>query len=391
MSVSKFIIRSLLKPLRGQKKASGFTLLELLIGLALTFVIVTPIMTLAISFMNNDRQEQAKNASQQDIQAALDYIAQDLQQAVYVYDTAALSKAHDANDPANSGIKNQIPPSSGADSCQDEANCTPVLAFWKRKYLDRADTVRDPVTGASVTFQETINGNPVKSDSFVYSLVVYYLIKPTPTDTNWSKVNRIGRFEINGGVIDPSRDTDPPTYKLNPDQGFALFDLGASPGKIRQSMNSWKKGTGSYAQPVLTLVDYIDNTLISDFEDAGVIPSIKPPENDMADAEGNPASDACGKQTGQTINADGELIRASSRVPPDNTENTGSFYACVNPVNAQGQSVVQVFLRGNALARLSKDPTTWQISADNKQQQMINRPIASVRVAVRGLLNEQTE
>jgi type II secretory pathway pseudopilin PulG len=390
MSVSKFIIKSLLKPLREQKKASGFTLIELLIGLALTFVIVTPIMTLAISFMNNDRQEQAKNASQQDIQAALDYIAQDLQQAVYVYDTAALSNSHNGTNPATSGIKDQIPPSSGAESCQDEANCTPVLAFWKRKYLDRDDTVKDPVTGASVPIKDIDDPNE-KSDRFVYSLVVYYLIKPTASDTTWSKVNRIGRFELNGGVIDPSRDTDPPTYKLNPDQGFAMFDLGASPGKIRQSMNSWKKGTGSYAQPVLTLVDYIDNTPIIDFDNAGVTPSITPPGNDTADAEGNPASTVCGGQTGQTVDTDGNLIRASSRVPPDGTEDTGSFYACVNPVNAQGQSVVQVFLRGNALARLSKDATTWQINAENKQKQMINRPLASVRVAVRGLLNEQTE
>ncbi len=391
MSVSKFIIKSLLKPLRGEKKASGFTLLELLIGLVLTFVIITPIMTLAISFMNNDRQEQVKNASQQDIQAALDYIAQDLQQAVYVYDTAALSKDNDSSDPAESGIKDQIPPFSGAVSnCPDQANCTPVLAFWKRKYLDRNDTVTDPVNRNPVAIKDIDDPNQ-KSDRFVYSLVVYYLIKPTPTDTNWSKVNRIGRFELNGGVIDPSSTTNPPTYKLNPDPGFALFDLGASPGKIRQSMNSWKKGNGSYAQPVLTLVDYIDNTPFSDFEDAGVIPSIKPPANDITDAEGNPASTACGERTGQTINAAGDLIRASSRVPPDGTEDTGSFYACVNPVNAQGQSVVQVFLRGNALARLSKNPTTWQINADNKQQQMINRPIASVRVAVRGLLNEQTE
>jgi type II secretory pathway pseudopilin PulG len=390
MSVSKFIIKSLLKPLREQKKASGFTLIELLIGLALTFVIVTPIMTLAISFMNNDRQEQAKNASQQDIQAALDYIAQDLQQAVYVYDTAALSNSHNGTNPATSGIKDQIPPSSGAESCQDEANCTPVLAFWKRKYLDRDDTVKDPVTGASVPIKDIDDPNE-KSDRFVYSLVVYYLIKPTASDTTWSKVNRIGRFELNGGVIDPSRDTDPPTYKLNPDQGFAMFDLGASPGKIRQSMNSWKKGTGSYAQPVLTLVDYIDNTPIIDFDNAGVTPSITPPGNDTTDAEGNPASTVCGGQTGQTVDTDGNLIRASSRVPPDGTEDTGSFYACVNPVNAQGQSVVQVFLRGNALARLSKDATTWQINAENKQKQMINRPLASVRVAVRGLLNEQTE
>jgi type II secretory pathway pseudopilin PulG len=391
MSVPKFIIKSLLKPLRGQKKASGFTLLELLIGLALTFVIITPIMTLAISFMNNDRQEQAKNASQQDIQAALDYIAQDLQQAVYVYDAAALSKAHDDDDPAKSGIKNQIPPVSGAVNCQDEANCTPVLAFWKRKYLDRNDTVKDPVTGASVPIQDIKDSNE-KSDRFVYSLVVYYLIKPTPSDTTWSKVNRIGRFEVNGGIINAANtNTTSTTYNLNPDKGFAPFDLGASPGKIKQSMNSWEKGTGSYDQQVYTLVDYIDNTPIQDFEAADVSPTIKPPENDGADAEGNPASEECGKRTGQTKDADGDLIRASSRVPPGDTEDTGSFYACVNPVNDQGQSVVQVFLRGNALARLSKDATSWQINADNKQKQMINRPLASVRVAVRGLLNEQTE
>jgi len=82
MSTLKFIFKSLLKPLRRRKRASGFTLIELLVALILTFLIITPLLSLVISFMTTDRQEQAKNSSQQEIQAALDYMAQDMQQSI---------------------------------------------------------------------------------------------------------------------------------------------------------------------------------------------------------------------------------------------------------------------------------------------------------------------
>jgi type II secretory pathway pseudopilin PulG len=394
MSTSKFFIKSLLKSLRRRKRASGFTLLELLIALILTFLIITPLMSLVISFMNNDRQEQAKNSSQQEIQAALDYMAQDLQQAVYIYDAGALSKTTNTTNPENSGIKNQIPPFNGnaVPNCTDNDSCVPVLAFWKRKYFDRADTIKDPVDGTQVSIGG-INDPSQGSDRYVYSLVVYYLIKNDLSSSTWSPINRIGRFELNGGIVD---NPELLTYKLNPDKGFALFDVSASPGNIRQSMNVWKKATAPYdpnGSGVVTLVDYIDNTPASDFDAAGVTPSLAPPSNDSSDVSSNPISTACGERTGQTLDADGNITRASSRVPPDDidTLQTGSFYACVNPVNNQGQSVVQVFLRGNALPRLSNNPLTWQVGSSNKETQVVNRPVASVRVAVRGLLNEQTE
>jgi type II secretory pathway pseudopilin PulG len=399
MSTLKFIFKSLLKPLRRRKRASGFTLIELLVALILTFLIITPLLSLVISFMTTDRQEQAKNSSQQEIQAALDYMAQDMQQSIYIYDATALSKGNDSDDPSLSGIQDQIPPfANTVDGCQSPTTCVPVLAFWKRKYFDRSDTVKDPVTGNNQQIKAIDDGSN-GSDKFVYSLVVYYLLDNDPSNSTWSKVNRIGRFEISDGIPDPkSADPENPSYFLHPDKGFKRFDLSASPGKIQQSMNSWLKDTESYTQPVVTLVDYIDDTPVADFEALGIT-NFTPPTNDAFDAGGiNMISSACGARTGQTVDPiSGLVINGSSRVPPDEILTsapdlqTGSFYACVNPVNAQGQSVAQVFLRGNALPRLSKDEDRWKITAGNQTTQLANRPTASVRVAVRGLLSSQEE
>jgi hypothetical protein len=367
-----------------------------LVALILTFLIITPLLSLVISFMTTDRQEQAKNSSQQEIQAALDYMAQDMQQSIYIYDAPALSKGNDSDDPSLSGIQDQIPPfANTVDGCQSPTTCVPVLAFWKRKYFDRADTVKDP-EGSEVEIKNIPDGSQ-GSDRFVYSLVVYYLLDNDPSSSTWSKVNRIGRFEISDGIPDPnSPDPENPRYFLHPDKGFKRFDLSASPGKIQQSMNSWVKDAESYTQPVVTLVDYIDDTPLTDFDALGIT-NFTPPTNDIPDAAGNMISSACGAKTGQTLDASGAVINGSSRVPPDEILDnapdlkTGSFYACVNPVNDQEQSVAQVFLRGNALPRLSKDEDRWKITAGNQTTQLANRPTASVRVAVRGLLSSQEE
>lgn len=383
MSLSKFLLKSLLKQPRRTKGAQGFTLLELLVALALTFLIITPLMSLVISLMGNDRQEQAKVSSQQEIQAALDYIAQDLQQAIYVYDAAALDRGY-STVPANSGIQDQIPPYSNAvDGC-NTSNCIPVLAFWKRKYFDREDTVGGIKIG-------DIRDSSEGSDRFLYSLVVYYLIKdPTPSPT-WSQIARIGRFEVKDGILDPSsNNTDPNNlqYLLDPDEGFKRFDLSISSNSVQQSLNSWQKDSASYTQDIVTLVDYIDDTPLTDFTSAGVTTISIPREA----ASGTPSE--CDAQTG--LGPGG--VSTASRVPPDSILATApplqeqtSFYACVTPINSQGQSVVQVSLRGNALPRLNSNPATWQINTGNAQPQLSYRPSASVRVAVRGLLGGQGE
>jgi type II secretory pathway pseudopilin PulG len=390
MSASKFLLKSLLKRPRRNNSDSGFTLLELLVAVILTFLIITPLLGLVVSLMNTDRQEQAKNASQQDIQAALDYMAQDLQQAVYIYDAWALANNSDTSDPTQSGIKDQIPPVAQAPGCDNEQTCVPVLAFWKRKFLDKNDVIND---GSNNVRIGDIPDSSPGSDKFVYSLVVYYLIKDNaPT---WSPVARIGRFEIRDGIVSPaSVGSNTPNYLLRPDRGFAPFDLSAAPGNLIQSMNSWTKDAPVYNQQVVTLVDYIDDTPLTAVSNLplGVQIQFIPPINDSFNSAGYPIStDAQPLGNTGCVDRTGE---DSSRVPPGPIPpelGTGSFYACVNPRDEQGQSVVQVFLRGNALPRLNTNPQTWAISPANVTTQLSYRPIANVRVAVRGLLSSETE
>lgn len=177
----------------------------------------------------------------------------------------------------------------------------PVLVFWKRQYIPR---------GLSVT-----GGT---NDTYVYSLVAYYLIQDN--NSTWSNAARLGRFQISNGygatntVIDSTRDP-----------GFQLFNLQDS-GTLKTKMDNWKAKTGeTYTQNVLPLVDYIDQTTINNTT--------------------NPAP-TC---------TNGQLLpnfpgTSGDSVPTGNTITRG-FYVCVDSTN----TVAEVYLRGNALARLQKN------------------------------------
>jgi hypothetical protein len=74
--------------------------------------------------METDRKEQAKTASEQEIQAALNYISRDLDQAIFIYDGFGLDKI-------KASLPNNIP------------GGTPVLVFWKRNFLEKALPIKD--------------------------------------------------------------------------------------------------------------------------------------------------------------------------------------------------------------------------------------------------------
>ena len=114
----KFILSLKLKCFGINNKNSGFTLIELLIGMVLAILIITPLLGFMIDILDTDRKEQAKATSEQEIQAALDFIERDLQQAVYIYDRDGLTRNTDTTTPTNSGIKNQIPPMKEAPNCK---------------------------------------------------------------------------------------------------------------------------------------------------------------------------------------------------------------------------------------------------------------------------------
>ncbi|NER50681.1 MAG: hypothetical protein F6J92_29225, partial [Symploca sp. SIO1A3] len=225
----RFLLTHQLKSSKAANLNSGFTITELLVGMIVAVLVITPLLGFMINILSTDRREQAKSNSEQEIKIALDYITQDLQQAVYIYDNAGLT-----------GIAAQLPPGNGAVACDNGGadTCEPVLAFWKRE-------IKEDVIPVGGDFD----------DAYVYSLVAYYLVEGNNPDNTWSNAARVARFEISGGVINPANNT----VLVAADAGFAPFDLSGS-GDLETKMNGWTKAAGDYTANFgsLVLLDYID-------------------------------------------------------------------------------------------------------------------------------------
>lgn len=296
------------------QKTGGFTLIELLIAMILATLVITPLLGFMLNIIETEGKEQAKTTSDQEAQSALNYIAQDLKQAVYIYDAEGLDKTSNDNPP---GIKNQIPPVAEAPGCGSTTTtftCVPVLVFWKREFKQDALTRED--------------------DTFVYSLVAYYLIKGNNVSEARSNAARIGRFQITDGVTSVNTPTNTDgsiNYIDEPSQGFQLFNLKLAGVNFQDKMNSWLKTNENYTDKIDTLVDFIDTNNMT--------------PNCPADTQQVPSTLA------------------------------GGFYACID----SSRTLAQIHIRGNALARIRNDA-----SCDSQSSYC---PTATTQIQGRGLLN----
>lgn len=372
-------------------RVKGFTLIELLMSMLIASVIISTLLAFTVNIMETDRKEQAKVESQSDVQAALNYIADDMQEAVYIYDADSLN----TNSP--NGIKDQLPQSS-VNPIFDPTKSTPVLVFWKRKYYAPTDIVN--VGGSNTkavgcleygttTTNGTCNPNaPIGSGRYAYSLVAYYLIYDNATGTNstWSNAARLGRWELNDGIRSSCQSSDittcsepkpyaridvtPPTaiagssminYWSVPDAGFAPF--ASTGGTVDALMNKWTKATAQYASTEPTvLIDYLDDSPYSADQDDGTLgntpagnPAVDIPIR--ANVTGTPSNNPdCYKEDVGTGNGGSINTAASLRVPSTFTGIPSSFYVCVNST----QNVARIYLRGNTLARLRPNQTESQ-------------------------------
>lgn len=346
---------------RRSKKTLGFTLIELLVGMVLAFLVMAPMLGFMVNMLDSDNREQAKATTEQEVQAALDYIARDLQQAIYIYGVKALSNPSSTN--VDSGIKDQIPPTKAAPGCSDAAKCIPILAFWKRQLIENSK----------------IDGNP-NYNPYVYSLVVYYQIIGNSGSTAWSNSSRIGRFEIRDGVrksppptlaIGAAKD-DPELYyakndpDLGIDDGFALFEINKSISTLDLNMNRWK-GSGAFKAPVATLVDYIDQS------------EWQKNSSTTLQCPINPATITTTKPNGDPL----------GRIPKEGSEVKG-FYSCVD----SSLWVAQVFIRGNAMFRFKADCTPTKTECkynDNNEASRVFFPRSTVQVRGQGFLDVQQD
>lgn len=173
-------------------KEKGMTLVELLVGTIIAFIIMTPLMGMVISLLNDEQKEGAKATTEQEIQAALDYITEDVSQALYIYDpskqTTVSGTTTTINEVDQLKTANFLPTTG-----------TPVLVFWKRKIIENSVPVNLTTTPLPKDCDEN---DPAKkcNDSYVLSLVSYHLLKDT--NATWCQPSgancpsRIIRYEI---------------------------------------------------------------------------------------------------------------------------------------------------------------------------------------------------
>ncbi|MEH2079313.1 MAG: hormogonium polysaccharide secretion pseudopilin HpsC [Nostoc sp.] len=336
----KFILSTQLKSSGINKTISGFTLIELLVAMVMAVLIITPLMAFMINILDGDRKEQAKATSEQEIQAALDYIARDLEQAVYIYDADGVTQNTNTTTISSSGIKDQIPPVKSASSCSPTSGsnpsvCTPILVFWKREL--KPDSV-----GITATTQTSAANT---DDGFAYSLVAYYLItNPNKDNPTWSQEARIGRFELQGPVNAAYANA---TGSAS-DTGFNPPPLNKSGATLKNKMNQWQAASADYTNQVVTLVDYISTTAPGFTINTGTAASPAA----ATDCPGtNPGSKLVGSQT-------------------------SGFFACVDA----NEVLAQVYIKGNALARLQNNNLGY--TANTKTY----FPSSSIRVQGHGFL-----
>ena len=306
----------------------GFTLIELLVAMIIATLVITPLLGFMINILDTDRKEQAKVNSEQEVQTAVDYIAQDLQQAIYIYDGDGIQK-----------IKSQLPYASNKDR-------VPVLVFWTRTLEKQAIDI--------IVDKDSVGSD----DTFVYSLVAYYLIQGTTSDNTWSNQFRIARFELKDGIrnLEDRYDNNGNVkYIKEPDKGFALFKINNQTvkGTLEQKMNKWEKGNGSYnLSNVATLVDYIDASQISTSN-----------KKELSPIDCSTVFDVDNKKA---------KVPSSSNTKLDN----GSFYACVDVDKVSAK----IFIRGNAYARLNDKNNSF----DKSRESFF--PTASIQINGKGLI-----
>jgi type II secretory pathway pseudopilin PulG len=353
----KNLLRLLLKSQHQRNRSGpaqtdkGMTLVELLVGAIMAFLIITPMIGFVVDMLNTDRREQVKSNTEQDIQAAVDFIAQDLSQAIYIYD----------NNPTTTSTATTtatgIPALIAGKFIPQKPNETPILVFWKRELMKKSMPLDRGVQPENCP-QDRCN------DTYVLALVAYYQV--TEANAIWCQPSggpgdpcptRIVRYQIKDGLRNPnSTDADPskryftdvsdsqePSKAFNPS-----FDL-SNPTQKVTSGPDW----GAHE----VLVNYIDHSL------APPVTGNVTGKEECQTALGNP------KDTkGVTPTDIPETTLRIPLLPPDKRVN--GFYACVDT----SKNIARVTIRGNSLRRLKPNDTEY------KAEKSAYFPTASVQV-----------
>lgn len=320
----------------------GFTLLELLIATAIAGGIITGLTYIVIQLLGADQLEAARIENQREIQTAMDYIANEVRESVYVYEGACLGTAArgTASDPASNfcpGLLNHLPVALG-----QSGRSVPVIAFWKQQPIPRALHT----ACSSNTPPDTVPCLNAHSPA----LVVYSLSKDNPSNI-WRGRARITRYVLSqfnaSGVATPGY-VDPAVY-----DNYTSWPYGQSGEPTEPGIINLQRGTRPTGSAV-PLVDFVD--------DGSGATALGLNRGAASSCPDNPA----------TAEVEYSMSPSNTTLSSLGFSGVRSFYACVSTDFQIGQDVL-LYLQGNPFGRPG-------ITRDNGVP-----PILETRVLVRGL------
>lgn len=381
------LLNGLLKSRRQGRRNQGFTLIELLVALVVSSIMISSLLGFMVDIVRKDRNEQVKSATQQEIQAAADYIRRDLETAVYIYDgegLRAISGNYSTTECTNPQSPGDYTPPASCSQIpvinDSEKTGIPVLAFWKRKFLDKdlnvSPTSGDTTVGCLVKLPGGTKCND--QDYQVYALVVYYLT--SDSNNTWSNAMQIRRVELRDGIVDTGGnpqdgEVNSVKYDLQPSPGYANFDLSISGDSIHEKMNKWQKTATAFdlsKTPIQVLVDNIDHTTLADITPE-TFPNTVNCQGAFPNKDAPSPAPTAPDEPWQSPN-----YGASDFPTAFNGFKTDSFFTCVD----SDAGVAQVYIRGNALARISPtDPDKYEPGNDRV---MFFFPTTSMQTKIRG-------
>ena len=156
----------------------GFTLIELLVSLVLSGIVVSGLLFIVVELLRTDQREVALDQVQSDMQRAIDYMADDLKEAIYVYSNPAVVTSQLVNLNAEIAANNAVP----------------VLAFWRTDTIDADDIAALPTgAGADGCPPTDATCSVIKARRASYTLVAYY---QRPQYGAWEGESTLKRYEL---------------------------------------------------------------------------------------------------------------------------------------------------------------------------------------------------
>ena len=311
-------------------KAGGFTLLELLAVVVTSSIVISTLLFLVNNLTETNRREIARSVTQEEMKRALDYIARELREAVFVYSGNELTAIQGDFSMDQSWGRmvtrvnraNPLTPSNRANR--------PILAFWKVEPVDEGD-IPDGTTCSSITdVTQQRECSELRGERRQYTFVMYIHSNDNPGEI-WQGESRIKRYELQRYETPTS--TNP--VGINPNYNEP----------DRSDFPAWRYAGPDILGNIPVLVDYV------------AVPT---------DEDEN------------LCNIEYSRTPLDQNIIPPSADDLASFYACVSQNRANTNQNVQLYLKGNSGGRFGFN------SDDNPDEFKF---LLQTGVIVRGFIN----